>query len=127
MIPQFLKNRNPVLAQEVELSLPRIPQQMIQEVLEEYRQKEAPLLAVYQFCYSPERGWYVNIPRQERGPAVVRFQQAIGLPAQDVVLELFARGPIAAFFTKVDSVGEEPGLFHAILGRTDQDVPELVV
>jgi len=126
--PWFL-NQNPIVSwADVQLSIPKIPQALLMEVLENYRQKESTLLwVVVHFHYAPDQGWRTTVPTQHSDRASVRFMQPIGFPNQDVVLELCVRAPFDAFFSAVDSAGEVPGVFHGVLSKTDQAAPELAI
>lgn len=125
--PWFL-NQNPIVSwTDVQLSIPRIPQALLTEVLETYRQKESPLQWLVRFHYAPDQGWCTTVPTQHSDRAAVRWFQPIGFPNQDVVLELCLRAPFEAFFSAVDSAGEVPGVFHGVLGKTDQATPELAI
>jgi PRTRC genetic system protein A len=77
--------------------------------------------------------WRVTVPVQTASAASVRYQLAprVGpgglAEQQDIVCELHSHGHMPAFFSAIDDADELGFRFYAVIGRLQDDRPELLV
>jgi PRTRC genetic system protein A len=112
----------PYPLQPLQVKLPRIPGQLLLDVLADAR-AHIEVEVLYHFRFDPDRGWSVTRPRQDRSWARVSYHT----DPTGVAVDLHSHNLLPAYFSPTDDADELGGRFYGVLGRLDQDQPELVL
>jgi len=103
--------------------LPRIPGQLLQEVLVDARQN-LDLEVLYQFRFDPaNRCWTASRPPQEQAKTRVGYTS----DPTGVILDLHSHNSLPAFFSATDDRDEMGARFYAVIGHLERPQPELVL
>jgi len=105
------------------LKVPRIPGQLLQEVLAEAR-RHLELELMVHFRFDAARGWHVTWPEQAQSRVRVGYSD----PNQaNIIVELHSHNTMPAYFSPTDDRDEQGGRFYAVMGHVDQPYPELTL
>jgi PRTRC genetic system protein A len=110
-----------------QLTVPRIPAQLLDPILDDARRardRRGALSEALYHLHHDGRTVRVRRPRQRATPTRVT---AAGDDAPTLLCELHSHGKMAAFWSKTDDADEGGARLYAVIGKVDGDAPEIRV
>lgn len=107
----------------VQPKFPRIPGRLLLDLLADARQNLSREV-MYHLRYHPTTGWRVTRPDQRGHWSRVGYDEQ---DQHDIMLEIHSHNTLPAFFSTTDDRDEQGGRFYGVIGKLDQERPQLVL